>query len=79
MPSDHQGLLQCPEFIEVGVQRVRELSRSGYQAGDCSNAVSRFWLNPHRSVQGMSSLFGHPAGYREYVFRKRQSIWGYLD
>ena len=25
-----EGFLQCPEFIEVGVQRVRELSRSGY-------------------------------------------------
>ena len=37
-----EGFLQCFEFIEVSVQRVRELSRSGYQTGDCSDAVSRF-------------------------------------
>ena len=37
--------LQSLDFIEVSVQRVRELSRSGYQTGDCSDVVSRFLFN----------------------------------
>jgi|GEM_PF-6034291 hypothetical protein len=38
-----EGFLQSLGFIEISVQRVRELSRSRYQMGGGSNAVSRFW------------------------------------